>query len=233
MTQKIINIKEIGDITFSRNRRSKNLRISVRPNGSILVSYPFYVTNKEVIDFVSKNKKWIVKQKQKINNSQTKIKEDTEIQTKMFLVKFLLGKERKIIKNTKTITIVVTNFHSDENISYIERCIVEIYRLEAKCILPQRLEKLARQHGFSYNNVSIRNNRSKWGSCSSQNNISLNLQMMKMPEHLIDYIILHELVHTKIKNHGHEFWELLNEKTNQQAKKLAQEVRSFSTYTIK
>jgi predicted metal-dependent hydrolase len=85
-----------------------------------------------------------------------------------------------------------------------------IDRKQARKILVVRLRVLAKQHGFSYNRVSIRNQKTRWGSCSSRNNISLNMKLVRLPEELIDYIILHELVHTKIKDHSKSFWAELD-----------------------
>ncbi|MBN1227102.1 MAG: M48 family metallopeptidase [Deltaproteobacteria bacterium] len=82
-----------------------------------------------------------------------------------------------------------------------------IDKIEAKKTLTERLESLARKHGFSYNRVFIRNQKTRWGSCSSMNNISLNVKLARLPDELIDYVIMHELVHTRIKNHGRSFWE--------------------------
>jgi hypothetical protein len=107
-----------------------------------------------------------------------------------------------------------------------------VYRFEAKKYLPKRLIELASLHGFQYNRVTIRNNKSNWGSCSSQNNINLNLHLMKLPEYLIDYILLHELVHTKEKNHGAGFYAILDRVTGNKARELAKEVKQYSTYTF-
>jgi len=81
--------------------------------------------------------------------------------------------------------------------------------VQARCILVARLAQLAQQHGFVYNRVFVRNQRTRWGSCSRQNNINLNINLVRLPEALRDYTILHELVHTRIKNHGPLFWEEL------------------------
>jgi len=80
----------------------------------------------------------------------------------------------------------------------------------AKKRLTERLSELAGNHGFSYNQVSIRNPRTRWGSCSAKNNISLNIKIASLPQSLADYVILHELVHTRIKNHGNNFWKALD-----------------------
>jgi len=81
---------------------------------------------------------------------------------------------------------------------------------QAKKILIRRVFELAEQHNFAFNRVAIRNQKTRWGSCSSRNNISLNIQLIRLPRVLSDYVILHELVHTKIKNHSPAFWDELD-----------------------
>lgn len=86
----------------------------------------------------------------------------------------------------------------------------EIDRAEAKKKLAHRLNELSRRYGFTCNRVFIRNQKTRWGSCSAKNNISLNMQLLRLPQELIDYVILHELVHTREKNHSKTFWAELN-----------------------
>ncbi|MFC1961920.1 M48 family metallopeptidase [Chloroflexota bacterium] len=95
----------------------------------------------------------------------------------------------------------------------------DIGRATAKKMLTHRLKQLAEKHGFTYNKVSIRSQRTRWGSCSYKNNISLNMKLVKLPQELMDYVILHELVHTKIHNHSKKFWvELDNYVLNARSK---------------
>ena len=75
---------------------------------------------------------------------------------------------------------------------------VEIDREEARKVLVVRLEEISKLYGYKYNRLSIRNQKTRWGSCSSKNNISLNMKLTLLPDELRDYIILHELVHTKV-----------------------------------
>lgn len=84
-----------------------------------------------------------------------------------------------------------------------------INRAVARNIIVDRLNELARLHGFTYNKVFVRNQKTRWGSCSSRNNISLNVNLIRLPAELLDYTILHELVHTRIKDHSPRFWEEL------------------------
>lgn len=85
-----------------------------------------------------------------------------------------------------------------------------IGRVAAGSRLIDRLNELAGKHGFAYNKVSIRNQRTRWGSCSPKNNISLNVKLASLPDELIDYVILHELVHTRVRNHSKDFWAMLD-----------------------
>ena len=96
----------------------------------------------------------------------------------------------------------------------------------AKQELKNRIEELATQNGFKYGKVSIRNQKTRWGSCSDQNNISLNMKLVLLPDELMDYVILHELVHTKIKNHSKKFWAELDKYTGN-AKQKAADLRKY------
>ena len=232
MTDKIIQIKGIGSVIFSKNRLSKNIKISVKPDKSVLVSFPYYASRKSVIEFVQKNEAWIKNQQSKLETRLTRFSEGSVFKTKHFSISFSQGFENKARKKEGNVFLTVKDFSSSESQAFIEKVIAEIYRFEAKNILPARLSKLAEQFGFSFNKVTIRNNKRNWGSCSSRNNISLNLQMMKMPDNLIDYILLHELVHTEIKNHSPKFWEKLNQVTGNKARLLAKETRRYSTYLL-
>lgn len=86
---------------------------------------------------------------------------------------------------------------------------IEEWRAEAKRILPARLAELAKEYSFEYNQVRIKHNVSNWGSCSRKGNINLNLNLVRVPEDLRDYVLLHELCHLRHPNHGPEFHALL------------------------
>ena len=79
-------------------------------------------------------------------------------------------------------------------------------RKKAKTYLPKRLEEIAQRFGYKYNKVALKFMKSRWGSCSFKNNINLNISLVTLENELIDYVLLHELVHTVEKNHGEAFW---------------------------
>jgi len=86
----------------------------------------------------------------------------------------------------------------------------EIDRKVARKILCRRIGELAQLYNFVYNRVSIRKQKTRWGSCSSKNNINLNMNLLHLPSELMDYVLLHELVHTRVKDHSKDFWNELN-----------------------
>ncbi|MCJ7604752.1 MAG: M48 family metallopeptidase, partial [Dehalococcoidales bacterium] len=92
--------------------------------------------------------------------------------------------------------------------------------------LAQRLAGLAEQHGYSYGKVIIRNQKTRWGSCSHRNTISLNIKLALLPDELRDYVMLHELVHTGIRNHGPGFWAKLDGLTGD-ARGMARRLRNY------
>lgn len=105
---------------------------------------------------------------------------------------------------------------------------IEMMRREAKALLPERVAFWAQKFGFKYGRVSIRASRSKWGSCSGYNNISLSLFLMTLPEHLRDYVIIHELCHTVHHNHSSAFHALVDRCLGGNEKNLRSELRRFS-----
>lgn len=86
---------------------------------------------------------------------------------------------------------------------------IEALRRKAKDELPPRLSQLAVRYGFVYNRVTIKHNATNWGSCSARSNINLNLNIVRLPKVLQDYVLLHELCHLRHQDHGHGFHLLL------------------------
>jgi predicted metal-dependent hydrolase len=106
-----------------------------------------------------------------------------------------------------------------------EEAIWRILQVEALAYLPGRVEALAQKHGFRISGVKIRRMKTRWGSCSAKNGINLNSWLVMLPDHLSDYVILHELVHTGYKDHSAGFWESLDMLTGGHSKRLRKELR--------
>lgn len=111
----------------------------------------------------------------------------------------------------------------------LQNAIREQLRHQAKAILPQRVANLAIKHHFQYGTLRIQSSRTRWGSCSPTGDINLTLYLMKLPSHLVDYVILHELCHTIHHDHSPAFWTLMEQVTQGQSASLRQELRRHST----
>ncbi len=85
------------------------------------------------------------------------------------------------------------------------------YRMQAAKLIKARTDKLSARLGLTYNRVTIRGQKTRWGSCSHKGNLSFNWKLIMAPEPVIDYIIIHELTHLKEMNHTKRFWELVTE----------------------
>jgi predicted metal-dependent hydrolase len=185
-------------------------------NGIVAV-YPAGLSEKQVIRFIHEKKDWlkkVLKKHEKIKNQFTVFTHNCRYRTRLHSLT-LLKHEKNTIKS------LVSNHQikiwypahadvTDERIQVvIRRAVIEAWRTEAKSHLPQRVKELANKFGFKYKRLTVKNAKTRWGSCSADNNINLNLQLMRLPDTLIDYVILHELCHTIHKNHQSIYWKTL------------------------
>lgn len=234
-TVKIIDVENIGRVCIKKTRRARNIRISINPYEPVTISAPHRVSDRESIALLKEKETWIIQQLDKISRLYKKpgvFSEATQFKTLNRALVVQKGgvdgckaqkKESKlIITYPKTLSV-----ESVEVQDFIRLAIAKTLRGEASVYLPDRVFNLAKTHNFSYRKVFIKNSKSRWGSCSSVNNINLNFHLICLPPHLSDYIILHELVHTVEKNHGKQFWAKLGALTGD-AKKLRKELGAYS-----
>ena len=213
----------------------KRINIRIKPLEGVVVSYPSYISFERVEDFINLKFTWIKKQYIKIKKIEERITlfdMNTNFNTKshkLCLQRVQSNKIKYLIGN-QTIDVLIPEqfdiFHMNVQNS-IRFAIEETWRLEAKDYLPKRVEELADEHNLIYNKVFIKKTKSIWGSCSFVNNINLSLYLMRLKENLIDYVILHELAHTRIKNHSKYFWSFLDDLVKGDAKILDKEIKSF------
>lgn len=97
--------------------------------------------------------------------------------------------------------------------------------------LYQRLIFLAEKHNYYFNRITFRMQKTRWGSCSAKNNLNLNIRLFKLPQEFQDYVILHELVHTRVKNHSPSFWQEL-EKVLPNAKELNKQLKKYKILAL-
>lgn len=216
-SQKKTYLEGIGEITIRRNTGSRYIRIRIDPEEGVILMIPGDTPEREALKFAYEKKNWIRKslvRRTTVKNSVTVFNETSEFKTRHHSLQFEKHTKstiKSIIWQNK-IVVRYPDFAEIEDPriqKVIRKAIEEAWRIEAKYYLPCRVNDLASKYNFHFSRLSIKNAKTRWGSCSSQNNINLNLQLMRLPDCLIDYVILHELVHTVEKNHKKSFWNLL------------------------
>lgn len=211
MAIKTVEVPDFGTVHLYKRKGLRNMRLSLTHKGAIRVSMPTWVPYRLGLEFALSKRSWITsKQKKPV------ILEHGQAIGKSHYLSFIGEPSRQKVTTRITrlgeirILLPVSSVTTSEMIqASARRACVRALRTESEAALPHRLCELASLHGFSYKSVSIKQLSSRWGSCSEQKNIVLNCYLMQLPWHLIDYVILHELVHTKVMAHGPRFWEEL------------------------
>jgi hypothetical protein len=191
-----------------RSRR-KSIAIFVRPDGTVEVRAPLEIPEASIRAFVEKHADWVRKHQkraQKYAPPPPKRYEERE--------KFLfLGREYplQIVPRQRTaLTFDGQAFRLARSaLPRAEEAFTRWYKAQAALVLSLRLSVLAKQHGFKYEKVRITSARTRWGSCSAKGTLSFTWRLVMAPPEVVDYVIVHELAHTKVANHSKEFWALV------------------------
>jgi predicted metal-dependent hydrolase len=206
------------------------MRLSFGRDGALRISLPYWVPYQAGIEFARSRGDWIRTHKP---NSPTHLQH----QDKIGKAHRLLFKEdvRKLKPTVRTAqNQIVVSYPSTMTLeqsvvqSAAERGALKALKSEAEQLLPQRLRFLAEKNNFTYRAVGVKKLASRWGSCSQAKDITLNVFLMQLPWHLIDYVLVHELVHTEHLNHSSEFWQRF-ERAMPGAKKLRKELKTYQT----
>ncbi len=209
--------KDIGAIKVVPKKGIKNFNIRLKPFDDVTISAPYKATEKQIMHVLERKKAWIIEKLQynnQIEQSRTIYEDGSVIKT--FYSEFRLQKtdvERMHLTGSPPTYTIEFPGNYETNSTAFQHHIRQIINIAlkndaARYIIP-RTQELAKAYDFHVNKISFRNNKSRWGSCSTQGNISFNIQLMRLPQPLIDYVIIHELCHTKHPNHGPGFKQLL------------------------
>jgi len=201
------------------SKRAKYIRIKLSQQGDLSVTLPAFTKISLAHEFIFSKRIWIEKNLSKVT-----------VQAKNVLPEAL---HLRLLEETWTVlyTEVHGSFITDMKVKEQQNHIIEVRgnakqindsvlvakRLNQWCkkkaqkIFNTMLQELAELHGFHYQRLSIRAQKTRWGSCSHQKNINLNCKLLFMPEEVVKYVIIHELCHTIEMNHSSRFWTLVEE----------------------
>ena len=222
--------KEFGEIKIRKNKLARSVKLSVGVDGSLRASIPYYSPEFAVRRLVNGNRDEIRKMLATHNAKNSYQDGDLIGKTHTLFLRKFSGEEIKISNEGNQILVQVPQELAFENPlvqSEIRKTVSKILRKQAKAYLPRRIDFLAEKYGFSFEKLRFSHTGTRWGSCSSSGTISLNIALMNLPHHLIDYVIIHELCHTRQMNHSSKFWQEV-EKYCPDYKKYIQEIKQFS-----
>jgi len=226
MPAKRVDIPGIGLVSFYKRRDARALKITMGHGNELRVTLPSWMPYRAGLEFVKTKKTWVDQHRRPL----------AQLETGM-----LIGKAHRLYLLPRSVTTVSSRVSAQAiHISYpnaqlpsspdiqsaAKRASIRALRQEATNLLPIRLKQLATQHGFTYHSVTIKQLKARWGSCSAQKDIALNLFLMQLTWPLIDYVLLHELTHTQVLSHNADFWATL-ESCQPEAKQLRKELRAF------
>lgn len=205
-----------------RSKR-KTLSLQITEYGELIVRVPRFISDRDILQFINKHKKWIEEKSKEIQIKRSKLKtysftEDEEL--------LLLGNKLKLKfvqsdypKKLNLTTVSVVNdsiLVNTQDRAKIPRLLEKFYRTQSKQVIEQRvnyyLKKLNDICGLSlkYQRIKLTNGRKNIGSCSPTGNLNFSWRIVLAPIEVIDYIVVHELVHLKYKHHKKSFWLLVN-----------------------
>lgn len=206
MSKSSIEVPNIGTVFITKKRGQRSLRLRIDNKGQVQVTMPWLVPRGAAVDFIINKQAWIQEQ-----------------QAEQLFVPYngmLFGKTLRLIIMQRSQTVrskqigkdllvyFEDNYDSSNNqhVSKIKKAMMKSLRNEAEIVLLPRLKELADLYGYSYKSSGIKQVIGRWGSCDSRKHICLSLYLIQLPIEMIDYVILHELAHTKHMNHSPAFW---------------------------
>jgi predicted metal-dependent hydrolase len=226
MALKIVLVPDIGEVVLSKRKGTRSIRLTITPKGQVRVGMPHWAPYEVGISFAKSKTEWIQKQLQ--NHTTVAIKEGSRI-GKAHRVHFIHKSGDKITTRVDSMGIYVNSHLPPEHPAVQDKAVVAGERAlaaESRQLLPQRLEELAKKYGYSYKRTQIKKLTSRWGSCSSDKVITLSLYLIQLPWHLIDYVLIHELAHTRHMNHSASFWKDVQAAVPN-AKALRKEIKNY------
>jgi predicted metal-dependent hydrolase len=191
-----------------RSRR-KTIAIVVERDGRLTVRAPLRMAEARIHEFVESHANWIAKNQAKVRvATPPPQKQYADGETFLYLGKsyplHIVPSQRPALKFDGC-TFRLTKSTRPK----AEQAFIRWYKAQALEVLSGRLQAFAGKYGFTYQKIRISSARTRWGSCSSRGTLSFTYRLVMAPPEVVDYVVIHELVHTQVKNHSKTFWGLV------------------------
>ncbi len=200
------------EVKIKRLRSARRLRLRVMENGDVIVTCPIRAPQRYINEFVADNLTWITEHRGKAQAKQSALTAERDrlfFRGREYDFRITVSSAKKAGVTIESGKIIVTA--ADETHSTVRAILEKWYRVQAEKHFKKRLPLLADLVNRDVKTVTIRSQRTRWGSCSSRNTISLNWRLIMAPDAVSDYVIYHELAHLTHMNHSNRFWKLVEE----------------------
>jgi len=215
--------QDLPDYHIRISKRAKYARLVLKPNRSLEVVLPMGMDQHNAEEIVRSQLDWIVKQQSKQETKEEQQNPnvpvpciDLPLLNQSIAVQYEHSHDNSCVENSEGLIIFTTHE------TYIPKVLKYWLKQKASLHLPKMLLSIATEMDESYQSVSIRLQKTRWGSCSSQRRINLNAKLLLLPEALIRYVMVHELSHLQHLNHSQEFWQRVAQFDHQYAEKRQQ-----------
>jgi predicted metal-dependent hydrolase len=206
-SQNIVNYSGIGKVLYARSSRARNLSIRINQQGEVRVTVPRIVSWRRAEAFFLSKQQWVLKKLDQMNSK---------------------GCGEAVPSEGESIRIrgrdFIISLQSGDSGTW--DAIWRILQKEALNYLPERVTELSEAHGYKTTGLKIRRMKTRWGSCTARKSINLNSWLVMIPDPLSDYVILHELAHTRFPDHSRKFWEELDRTTDGLSRVYRKELRN-------
>lgn len=189
-----------------RTKRRKTIALQITDDATLIVRAPFDVSDEIIMGVILKHKDWIEKKKKDIEERDPKFLPKEFVNGEGFLY---LGRyyKLKIVENQKEPLIFRNGFYMSKDFLPMAKYVfIEWYKNKAAEKICERVRLYAKKRNFKYNKVNITDAKKRWASCSPNRNLNFSWRLIMAPLRVIDYVVVHELVHLEEKNHTREFW---------------------------
>jgi predicted metal-dependent hydrolase len=186
-------------------RRARRYILRVRPDGGLRVTIPRGGSRLEASRFVQRQAEWIQQERARVLSRALPLqwRDGGAVLLRGEPVRLEVSEGRTVVRYGGR------SLRVPAGAVDLRRYVEADLRVLARAELGSRLRELAATHGLTIAGMSIRNQKSRWGSCSREGRIALNFRLVQMPPHVSDYVLLHELMHLKQQNHSMRFWRLV------------------------
>ena len=202
-------MKDVKIDKLVRTKR-KTVALQISDRAEVVVRAPRWVSVNYIVSFVSKHADWIERRKKDINKKQARTKKFVDGEEFLFLgKKYVLSRthQERSLMSSQSVVLEGGVLYLPESIDDPRGLLEKWYKKKAKEYITRRVEKLARENNFEYNNVRTTSAKTRWGSCSGKKNLSFSWRLILAPKEAVDYVIIHELVHLRHMNHSKSFWQ--------------------------